>query len=141
MGADKAIRHSEGADPYRSRFRWVYSDGGETDDCILVLDLETQRLVVWPPWRSRNTHLVCERSMRPTAAVRARCVLHLDPVRRTAERDRACHASRRDPRRVRTQAANRSNGAAAVITTKGRYSATRLIPPCNGSFMKSVKNA
>jgi hypothetical protein len=28
------------------RFRWVYSDGGETDDCILVLDLETQRLAV-----------------------------------------------------------------------------------------------
>jgi hypothetical protein len=34
--------------PYR--FRWVYSEGGETDDCVLVLDLETQRLAVWPHW-------------------------------------------------------------------------------------------
>ena len=33
-----------------SRFRWVYSDGGRTDDCVLVLDLETQCLAVWPHW-------------------------------------------------------------------------------------------
>jgi hypothetical protein len=32
------------------RFRWVYSEGGKTDDCVLVLDLETQRLAVWPHW-------------------------------------------------------------------------------------------
>ena len=32
------------------RFRWVYSEGGETNDCVLVLDLETQRLAVWPHW-------------------------------------------------------------------------------------------
>jgi hypothetical protein len=33
-----------------SRFRWVYSDGGQTDDCVLVLDLETQGMAVWPHW-------------------------------------------------------------------------------------------
>ena len=32
------------------RFRWVYSEGGETDDCVLVLDLQTQCLAVWPHW-------------------------------------------------------------------------------------------
>ena len=32
------------------RFRWIYSEGGEVDDCVLVLDLQTQRLAVWPYW-------------------------------------------------------------------------------------------
>jgi hypothetical protein len=32
------------------RFRWIYSEGGEFDDCVLVLDLQSQRLAVWPHW-------------------------------------------------------------------------------------------
>jgi hypothetical protein len=32
------------------RFRWIYSEGGQVEDCVLVLDLRTQRLAVWPHW-------------------------------------------------------------------------------------------
>ena len=32
------------------RFRWIYDESGEADDCVKVVDTKTGKLAVWPYW-------------------------------------------------------------------------------------------
>ncbi len=32
------------------RFKWVYDEGGEADDCVKILDTKSERLAIWPHW-------------------------------------------------------------------------------------------
>jgi hypothetical protein len=42
------LSHMDEFDP--RRFRWVYDQEGEADDCVKLLDTQTNKTVIWLHW-------------------------------------------------------------------------------------------
>ena len=45
---EPGLSHMKTYDP--RRFRWVYDETGDVDECVKLLDPETRRLAIWPHW-------------------------------------------------------------------------------------------
>ena len=45
---EQGLSKMEDYDP--RRFKWVYDEGGEADDCVKILNTKSERLAIWPHW-------------------------------------------------------------------------------------------